>query len=469
MTTDRLAILDLETTGADPRVDRVAEIGLLLVDDETLTEEWSALVNPVRHIPPGIEELTGISDRMVERAPAFEDLAHDLAQRLQGRVLVAHNARFDYAFLRNEFRRAGVPFQAPVLCTVRLSRALAPAEPRHNLDALIERHALPSDGRHRALPDARLVLRLLAAMKEAVGRDVVAQAAAGVLARPSAPGALHAVLDDLPDTPGVYVLFDPDGAPLYAGKAANLRTQVLAHQGERGARGNAQRAALHAGAVEWQPTAGELGAALRHLAIVRERAPRQNRHARTQNGAWALRWLPHGERQVDALDLDTPDARDATDLYGPFRSRPDALTALRGIARERALCPKVLGLTDAECAAGHCRGACAGRESRAAHMLRLIQALARLRIPAWPFRGAVALVEEDHARTRAELHVVRDWRYLGSTPSPSDLPALLAANRDERGFDVDTYRLVRRALDDARRFRVIELGAAGAPDVEWVY
>jgi DNA polymerase III subunit epsilon len=469
VTTERLAILDLETTGADPRVDRVAEIGLLLMDDEVVAEEWSCLVNPGRDIPPDIESLTGISDRMVGGAPAFEDLASDLAQRLHGRVLVAHNARFDYAFLRNEFRRAGLPFEAPVLCTVRLSRALIPAERRHNLDTLIERHALPSDGRHRALPDARLVLRLLRALNEAVGRDVLTQAAGDVIAQPIAPGALPAVLDDLPDTPGIYLLYDTDGAPLYAGKAANLRTQVLAHHAERGTRGNAQRAALQAGAIEWTATAGELGAALRHLNLVRERAPRQNRASRVDAGAWALHWLPQGNTQVEAVDLDAPDRRAGADLYGPFRSRRDALAALRGIAREYQLCASLLGLGDAPCPAGSCRGACSGRETRAAHMLRLIQALSRLRIAPWPFSGPVALVEEDYARTRAELHVVRDWRYVGSTPSPADLPALMAESRCARAFDVDAYRLVRRALDEPRRFRTIDLTRARTEDVEWAY
>lgn len=461
----RLAILDVETTGADPRADRVTEVGLLLIDDGVLVEEWASLVNPGRCIPTGIEALTGISTRMVERAPAFDDLAVDLAQRLDGRVLVAHNARFDYAFLRGEFRRAGMTFHSDALCTVRLSRRLAPAERRHNLDALIARYALASDGRHRALPDARLVHRLLGALHEQVGAPALLTAVDAVVTRPL-DATLPAPLDDLPDAPGAYLLYATDGAPLLSGKAANLRTQVLAHLGERGTRGREQRAALQAGAIEWTATAGELGAALRHLRNLREHAPRHNRRSRDSVGGWGLQWQPQDQPQVAIVNLDEGEGLTLGDLCGPFRSPADALAALRGIARDRRLCAAAVGLAPAgaACPPEHaCGGACTGRESHAAHTLRMIEALARLRMAAWPFRGAVALVEEDRAGLRAELHVAQDWRHLGSVTTPADIPAVLAAAGRRPPFDVEVYRLLQRALATPERFRVVELpGAAGS-------
>jgi DNA polymerase-3 subunit epsilon len=448
----------------------VTEVGLLLMDDGMVVEEWSALVNPGRHIPPGVEALTGISDRMVERAPRFETLAHDLAQRLVGRVLVAHNARFDYAFLRNEFRRAGLAFDSRVLCTVRLSRRLAPAQARHNLDVLVERHALTCDGRHRALPDARLVRRLLAAWSGEMEPEAMAAAAQEVIARASAPGTVAAVFDDLPDAPGVYLLFAPDGAALYAGKAANLRTHLLAHYAERGARGREQRAALQAGAIEWTATAGALGAGLRHLSLLHKHTPRQNRRVRDSGGAWALHWQPQLETQVRMVELEALDPGTLQDLYGPFRCRTDALTALRAIAREHELCASLVIGTAAGSVCPpdwRCRGACTGAESRPAHMLRVIHALARLRMAAWPFRSAIALVEEDRARTRAELHLLREWRYLGSAASPVELTLLQRDNAPLPPFDVDVYRLLRRALDDHGRFRVIDLAATD--ETAWAF
>ena len=160
-----LAIVDLETTGAHPAWNRVTEIAVVEVQDGEVASEWSTLVNPGAPIPAGIQALTGVTNAMVEDAPAFEDIARELHERLEGRVFVAHNARFDYGFLRREFERAGLRFQARTLCTVKLSRRLFPGHARHSLDSLVERHGLKfgaqGGARHRALGDAQAVWQFL--------------------------------------------------------------------------------------------------------------------------------------------------------------------------------------------------------------------------------------------------------------------------------------------------------------------
>ena len=124
------AFVDLETTGTRADADRITEIGIVRVDvdGEGLPQvaEWSTLVDPEVPIPPAIQVLTGITDSMVASAPTFSTIASDVAQMLGGRVFVAHNARFDYGFLKHAFARLERPFAARVLCTVRLSRRLFP-------------------------------------------------------------------------------------------------------------------------------------------------------------------------------------------------------------------------------------------------------------------------------------------------------------------------------------------------------
>jgi DNA polymerase III subunit epsilon len=112
-----LAIVDLETTGTRA-ADRVTEIGVIEVDRFQVVSEWSTLVNPGIALPAEIQALTGITHEMLAAAPRFAELAHDLHERLAGRVLIAHNARFDYGFLRREFERAGIRFHAREVCTV---------------------------------------------------------------------------------------------------------------------------------------------------------------------------------------------------------------------------------------------------------------------------------------------------------------------------------------------------------------
>src|SRR5882762_2589608 len=98
-----LAIVDLETTGTRPAADRVTEIGVLEIERFEVVSEWSTLVNPGVAVPSEVQALTGISREMLADAPRFADLAQELHERLAGRVFIAHNARFDYGFLRHEF------------------------------------------------------------------------------------------------------------------------------------------------------------------------------------------------------------------------------------------------------------------------------------------------------------------------------------------------------------------------------
>ena len=132
-----LVFLDLETTGATATSDRITEIGLIEVDDGQFSGEWSTLVNPQTRIPPFIESLTGISNAMVADAPTFNEIAVALKERLDGKLLIAHNARFDYGFLKNEFARLDMRYSSDLLCTVKLSRKLYPGHSKHNLDTQI--------------------------------------------------------------------------------------------------------------------------------------------------------------------------------------------------------------------------------------------------------------------------------------------------------------------------------------------
>jgi len=152
--------------------------------------------------PAEIQWLTGITNDMVRSAPSFAELAQELYDRLEGAVFVAHNARFDYGFLRAEFSRAGLNFHAKTLCTVRLSRHLYPDRSPHTLDAIIERFGLGGEQRHRALGDARVLWRLLQSL---AGRHPPAElelAVATLLRRPSLPPHLPPdALDGIPHAP----------------------------------------------------------------------------------------------------------------------------------------------------------------------------------------------------------------------------------------------------------------------------
>jgi len=184
-----LIILDLETTGMLAAEERITEIGLVEVAAGEFIGSWSQLVNPQKSISPFIQSLTGISNRMVQAAPRFEQLAPALLRRLEGKILIAHNARFDYGFLKSEFARLGMSYSPRVLCTAKLSRKLFPEHRRHNLDSLIERHGLSCSARHRALGDAEVLWQFLQKIQAEVDAARIAAALKAQLDGPSQPAA----------------------------------------------------------------------------------------------------------------------------------------------------------------------------------------------------------------------------------------------------------------------------------------
>ncbi len=149
-----LVFVDIETTGGSPYRDRVLDIAAIRVENSVETDRFVSLVNPDRRIPYFITDLTGISQYDVVTSPSFAEVAPVIEAIMQDAIFVAHNVWFDYGFLREEFRELGMTFAPPLACTVRLSRRLFPGLPSHRLDAVIERHNIVVENRHRALGDA---------------------------------------------------------------------------------------------------------------------------------------------------------------------------------------------------------------------------------------------------------------------------------------------------------------------------
>ena len=457
-----LAIVDLETTGAHPLHDRVTEVAVIEVEHGEVRDEWSTLVNPECAIPGAIQALTGITNDMVAGAPTFARLAQELHERLDGRVLVAHNARFDYGFLRQEFQRVGLAFRAKTLCTVKLSRRLYPEHARHNLDSLIARHNLDCRARHRALGDAEAVWQFLRLAAEERGEEVLAVAARQVAKQPSLPAHLdRAMVDAIPEAPGVYLLYGESGAPLYVGKSIDMRARVLSHVADDLRSPREMQLAREVRRVEWQRTAGELGALLREAQLVKELLPVFNRQLRRPADLCGFAFDAKRLRLVHDFD-----AEGIAHVHGLFRSRRAALAALRGLADAHGLCLQSLGFETARKGAcfrhqiRRCAGLCAGQESVHAHHARLATALAGLKNAAWPWRGPVGVVEEDAARAATEVHVVHQWCYVGTARAEDEVPALLESARRPR-FDLDQYKILQRHLR-ARRARVVELACTSS-------
>ena len=169
---ETIAVIDFETTGLSPgQGARATEIAAVLVQDGQIVGRFQSLMNSGAWVPPFIEQLTGISNRMLQSAPAARAVMHEVLRFTRGCPLVAHNAAFDRAFWQAEALRAECePDDSHAFaCTLLLARRLYPAAPNHRLGTLAALHRLPSSGRaHRALADAETTAHLLLRMQHDV-------------------------------------------------------------------------------------------------------------------------------------------------------------------------------------------------------------------------------------------------------------------------------------------------------------
>jgi DNA polymerase III epsilon subunit family exonuclease len=158
------AVIDVETTGLSPTVDRIIEIAVVQCDpDGTVTAEWSALVDPGRD--PGPTHIHGITASDLVGAPAFATVVPAIVERLDGRMVVAHNISFDASFLANEFSRASATApERPAVCTLELARAVLPPMRGYSLAACAKALGIEHPDAHRALPDTRVTAAVLRAM-----------------------------------------------------------------------------------------------------------------------------------------------------------------------------------------------------------------------------------------------------------------------------------------------------------------
>ena len=445
------AFVDLETTGATATCDRITEIAIISFDGKE-SRSWSQLINPQARIPLFIEQLTGISNDMVSEQPLFADIADEVLERLQGHVFVAHNARFDYGFLKNEFKRVGIPFRATVLCTVKLSRKLFPEHVKHNLDSVIARHDIQVSARHRALADADAIFQFWQTVNQSVASDQLYAAVKELTSRPSLPIHIDAdIVDELPKSHGVYLFYGENRLPLYVGKSNNLRQRVLSHFSSDHAIAKEMRISQQVQHIEWIECAGEIDALITEARLIKELQPTLNRQLRRSSTfcSWQLNTDTQGLLQPQLVYARDLDVGQQAKLYGLFKSATSAREHLLLAVKEKQLCSVSLGLEKGipgkPCFARQlkqCKGACTGDETAQQHNVRLIEALINIKLKAWPFTGP-ALLPEGKIQ-----HVIDAWCYLGRASSEQEIWELL--DNGKPGFDRDTYRILLKQLKNMK-------------------
>ncbi|MBT8448906.1 MAG: GIY-YIG nuclease family protein [Gammaproteobacteria bacterium] len=449
-------ILDCETTGGRALRDRMTELAWIKIEQGKITEHWHCLFDPEMSIPPWIKEITGISTRMVADAPRFADKADEIMSALAGEVIVAHNARFDYGFLKNEFKRLNKTFTAKTLCSVKLSRTLYPELRGHGLDKIIQRCNIQLESRHRAMSDVLAVLAFFAKVSEQHPTEILQEKIKLILKKPSLPSHLDvAEIDKLPDLPGVYYFYGKDDQLLYVGKSVEIQTRVKSHfiQDHQSATdAKLSRTIYH---IDFQRTPSDFGAQLLESKEIKRLSPSYNQRLRRISQLYQIQLTTNAVGYLTAKIKPAQGETTDPEHYGLYRSQFQAKSALKKIATEHQLCHKLLGLeaTSKGPCFGYqlhqCLGACCEQEASDTYNQRLLAALEQKKQVDWPWDGPILIKERDVAdQDSSVMHLVDQWQYLGQCSIEDSID--LQEFPTEKEFDLDIYHiLVRFLFNDA--------------------
>lgn len=274
----RFAVTDIETTGSQPSGNSITEVAVVITDGVREIERFHSLVRPDHPIPLHIERLTGISNDMVEDAPAFSEIAEELHAFLESSIFVAHNVGFDFAFLKAAFAELGYTMPTHRLCTVRISRKLHPGLQSYSLGRLCNHFGVSNRNAHRALSDTLATVELFHRFISEDEQGVIQ----GMLGKQALEQWLPPALDPacfnaLPEAPGVYYFENASGTYLYIGMSANIKKRVRQHFSGLMASERRQTFLREITHISVQATGTELIAALLEDAEIRRHCPPFNR------------------------------------------------------------------------------------------------------------------------------------------------------------------------------------------------
>ncbi|HEV3230528.1 MAG TPA: exonuclease domain-containing protein [Solirubrobacteraceae bacterium] len=410
--------VDCETNGRGGDECELTEVAGVLVGGGELHDSFSSLVAVARPLSRGIQRLTGISQTMLDQAPPPDTVLAEVADRLAGRVLVAHSAGFDRRVLRQACARAGVDWpDPPSLCTLALGRKLLPLQRTRGLAALADALGIEVSARHRALPDAQTCGRILCALLprlrahattvgEAIGVLAPTRRRPARNARRRGPGlggsgnrATEIDFAALPRNPGVYIFRDGRGAPVYVGKSVSIASRARAHFAPAAHRGEWTE---HAEVVDYRETASELGAlVLENRLIKRWRPPGNVRLTPRRDRSVYLRCRL--EDPYPVLEVGRDPVPGWAVNVGPLSGRRGALELVEQLDSLFGLrhCPRRLSRRDHPSAygqMGRCLSPCLGDLDPNLYRARLEEAL---RLFVKPGDGAELLLGHVESKMRA--------------------------------------------------------------------
>jgi DNA polymerase-3 subunit epsilon len=406
------AIVDIETTGGYAANHRITEVAIFHHDGVQITDSFQTLINPGRNIPFYITGLTGITTEMVMDAPSFEEVAEEIFKRLDGKVFVAHNAHFDYSFLKKEFESAGINWQSKKLCTVRLSRKIIPGLRSYSLGSLSESLGVRIINRHRASGDASATVKifdqLLRRDRDGFILKTLKRNSGETILPPNLP---KEEFDKLPTLPGVYYFHNAQGNVIYVGKAINIKKRIAGHFTGDAREWNRSKIRNEIHHISHALTGNELIALILESQEIRRLWPKYNQAQKFRVEEWGI--FDYEDRNGYMRFSVNVITRGSRPLIR-FNSKGNAWNFLWEKVREFDLCPKLSGLQLSkglcfEYQTGACHGSCMGIETSEIYNGRAERAIQSFRADG----DTVAIIGRGRNIEEQSLVLVEKGSYFG--------------------------------------------------------
>ncbi len=364
------AIIDIETTGLSPSNEKITEIAIIIHDGQKIIDEYSTLINPEKKIPYRIIQLTGINNQMVDDAPKFYEIAKKIVTLTEGMIFVGHNVRFDYGFIRNEFKSLGYHYERKTLDTIKLSRKLIPGKKSYSLGKLCKELEIENHARHRATGDALATTKLLELLLS-IDSNLESVNTVGIHSNLN-----KSLINNLPTATGVYYFYNKRKELIYIGKSINIRDRVLSHLNN-----NLHKKAIKMKNELWDVdfviTGSELIALLLESDEIKKHQPIYNQ---AQKRTYFNYGLYSFEDESGYTNLKLMRIIDNLIPIYSYGSLQEGKEHLANLCEEFNLCQKLCGLYDTTGACFHaqihnCNGACIDKEATLDYNLRIRNAL----------------------------------------------------------------------------------------------
>lgn len=332
------AIIDVETTGGSPATDRVIEIAVIVHDGQRTIESYSTLLNPKRPIDPYVTKLTGITDEMVKKSPTFQDIHQKILELTHENIFVAHNVKFDFGMLRQEFKRLGIDFNRKQLDTVNLARKTIPGFNSYSLGNICDSLGIQIENRHRALGDAEATAKLLEIVltKNTAAKYIEIELNHGIDIDLLPPYLSKAEIEKLPEDAGVFYYKDEVGRILYLEGVKNIRKKVINYfSAPVSTAPEKTRLFELIRNIDYELSGNELVAKLIAHRDARQHQPEFNKKIKILPTTHAifLQYNEQGFAQLKVHDIHEP----AGDIVLRFGSKPTANKVLAKINKEGGL------------------------------------------------------------------------------------------------------------------------------------